>query len=431
VAEYAIKAGGFGELAPRGWAEIAVASLLALNEPRFDSLITAYCQEFGIGSRVASFLVLENDNDYKRLDLQRERGNIIRGDLGQFLDIAWQALGRAITPREAFERFLAKLDARAASPELRTLLGLLGDKDFELPEGDVGGPLMYRRDVPSTYLAERRRDPRSVAPFINESRLLASRDDLPGAVRVLSSIVEQNPGRSDALRLVGYRLLDLKQSAAAARLFRQVQEARPFEAHSYRDLARSLEECGRFGLAAVQYEMILAGTWDRRFHASLKHVAQEEYVHMMRQAVRKNAVRPELAAHFDGRLRQLGWSLVPSDLRVTISWNTDATDIDLWVIEPDGTKCFYGQRSTRNGGELSEDQRQGYGPERYQTRRALPGTYTVIVHNYRPNANLLGGETHVNVVVTRFAGTPQETVQRYNVILKRQDEQIEVCRVKF
>ena len=41
-----------------------------------------------------------------------------------------------------------------------------------------------------------------------------------------------------------------------------------------------------------------------------------------------------------------GWSSMArrqpqSDLRVTISWNTDATDVDLWVIEPDGTKCFY------------------------------------------------------------------------------------------
>src|SRR5262249_28781853 len=154
----------------------------------------------------------------------------------------------------------------------------------------------------------------------------------------------------------------------AVRLFRQVQESRPFEAHSYRDLARSLEECGLVGLAAVQYEIVLAGTWDRRFHASLKHVAREEYAQMMRQAVRKNAIRPRLAGYFTERLQSIGRQFAPSDLRVTISWNTDATDIDLWVIEPDGTKCFYGQRSTRNGGELSEDQREGYGPERYQVR---------------------------------------------------------------
>ena len=46
-----------------------VGSVLELRrDPKLDSLVTAYCQQFGIGSRVASFLVLENQNDYKRLN---------------------------------------------------------------------------------------------------------------------------------------------------------------------------------------------------------------------------------------------------------------------------------------------------------------------------------------------------------------------------
>src|SRR5262249_50100424 len=77
--EYPIDVTPAGELAPRGWAEIAVASLLALNDPELDSLVTAYCQQFGIASRVASFLVLENAADYKRLDLEKERGKTVRG----------------------------------------------------------------------------------------------------------------------------------------------------------------------------------------------------------------------------------------------------------------------------------------------------------------------------------------------------------------
>ena len=61
------------------------------------------------------------------------------------------------------------------------------------------------------------------------------------------------------------------------------------------------------------------------------------------------------------------------DLRVTISWNTDATDVDLWVIEPDGTKVFYQNSNSKSGGELSEDQTQGYGPERYQRGESPAG----------------------------------------------------------
>ena len=98
--------GSGGELAPRAWAEIAVASLLALNDPKLDPLVTAYCQQFGIGSRVASFLVLENENDYKRLNLEEERGKTLTGDLGDFLDELWATLGSRVTARQAFERFL-------------------------------------------------------------------------------------------------------------------------------------------------------------------------------------------------------------------------------------------------------------------------------------------------------------------------------------
>jgi uncharacterized protein YfaP (DUF2135 family) len=159
-------------------------------------------------------------------------------------------------------------------------------------------------------------------------------------------------------------------------------------------------------------------------------VAREEYVRMMQEAVRSKSVSKALADHFGERLEKLAEAQKPADLRVTISWNTDATDIDLWVIEPDGEKCFYQHNRTRSGGELSADQTQGYGPERYQIARAR-GEYKVMVHYFRDNPNLLGGETHVNVVVTRFAGTPRETVERHTVILKQQNEAVEVCRVKY
>ncbi len=284
--------------------------------------------------------------------------------------------------------------------------------------------------MPPTYLTERDADRRNVTPYLAESRRRVNAGDLDGAMRVLSSVIEEYPTRGDALRLVGYRLLDMKQPAQAVRLFQQVQKQRPFEPHSYRDLARSLEESGQFGQAALHYEIVLAGTWDNRFHESLKIVAREEYVRMMQEAVRSKTVSQQLADHFGERLEQMAPGQARSDLRVTISWNTDATDVDLWVIEPDGTKCFYQQKLTKNGGQLSEDQTQGYGPERYQIAKAPAGMYTVIVHYYSANRNLLAGETHVNVVVTRNAGSPQEAVERHTVILKKQGEEVEVCKVK-
>jgi hypothetical protein len=437
--EYVITPDSTSELAARGWGEIVVASLLAVNDPKLDPLVTAYCQQFNIASRAASFLVLENEADYKRLNLEAERGRlIIAGDLSTYLDALWADLGKLLPERAVFVRLLSQIEARIRltggenDAHLRKLLASLTDADFELPEEHRPGTLLQSNQVPVAYLKARKADPRNVVAYVTEARRRADKDDADGAVRALSSVIEQYPGRADALRLVGYRLLDLKQPAQAARLFRQVEQTRPFEAHSYRDLARSLEECGKYGLAAVHYEIVLGGTWDNRFAHALKMVVAEEYAQMMQTALRnKKGLNPALIDQFGERLEKLTRTQQPSDLRVTISWNTDATDVDLWVVEPDGDKCYYQHNRTKNGGELSQDQTQGYGPERYQIARAIPGTYTVFVHYFAANQNLLAGETHVQVTVTRNAGRPNETSERFSVILKKQNEQVEVTQVKY
>src|SRR5262249_32814281 len=54
VQEFPVKITDGSELAPRAWGEVAVSSLLSLHDPKLDELVTAYCQQFNIGSRVAS-----------------------------------------------------------------------------------------------------------------------------------------------------------------------------------------------------------------------------------------------------------------------------------------------------------------------------------------------------------------------------------------
>jgi len=437
VQEYPIDVMEGGDLAPRGWAEIAVGSLLALNDPKLDSLVTAYCQQFNIGSRVASFLVLENEADYKRFNLEEERGRTAAGDLGAFLDRMWNSVAGVVSAKQAFMTFLDRIESRPnqldanTRPQIRKLASLMADKEFDLPANSLQGALLHKPDVPPDYLAKRDANRFDVTTFIAEARRRANAGDVNGAVRVLSSIIEDYPSRGDALRLVGYRLLDLKQPAQAAQLFERVQQQRPFEPHSYRDLARALEDTDNFALAALQYEIILGGTWHNRFGESIKLVAREEYARLMQDAIKKKAVSTKVADYFGERLEHMPEPHATADLRVTISWNTDATDVDLWVFEPDGTKCFYQHNRTKNGGELSQDQTQGYGPERYQVKKALKGKYRILVHYYNSNPNLLAGETHVNVAVTQFAGTPKENTKRYTVILHKRGEEAEVCEVEF
>jgi hypothetical protein len=87
------------------------------------------------------------------------------------------------------------------------------------------------------------------------------------------------------------------------------------------------------------------------------------------------------------RLRALGGStpgldprliaLIDVDLRVTIEWQTEASDVDLWVDEPNGERVIFSAPRSSGGGRLSNDMTQGYGPEEYLMRRAPPGRYEI------------------------------------------------------
>src|SRR5262249_60671180 len=117
---------------------------LALNDPSLDSLVTAYCQEFNIVGRTASFLVLENDADYKRFNLEEERGKTLL-DVGEFLDDAWSKVGRAVRPREAVLTMLNKIETRVPLPQGssgRNLVDKMTDKDCELFAPPIDGALV-------------------------------------------------------------------------------------------------------------------------------------------------------------------------------------------------------------------------------------------------------------------------------------------------
>ncbi len=115
-------------------------------------------------------------------------------------------------------------------------------------------------------------------------------------------------------------------------------------------------------------------------------------------------------------------------LAVTITWNTK-TDVDLWVFEPGGEKCFYANRKTKQGGLLHEDNTVGFGPEHYTADKVAPGEYVVKVHMYSTHTKD-PVPTIVTIDVTRDAGTAQATHQTFTARLAKSGDLVEVTRVK-
>ena len=89
-----------------------------------------------------------------------------------------------------------------------------------------------------------------------------------------------------------------------------------------------------------------------------------------------------------------------------LSWDADNTDIDLWVIDPNGERAFYGRRLTYQGGRMSNDFTGGYGPEEFSLRTAKPGTYTVRAQFYGHNQQIVAPATTLMLTFSTGFGTP-------------------------
>src|SRR4051795_2826538 len=87
--------------------------------------------------------------------------------------------------------------------------------------------------------------------------------------------------------------------------------------------------------------------------------------------------------------------------RVRISWDTAATDVDLHVWDPSGHHAWFREPTGIPGGELSEDDRYGFGPEYFLDNP--PGRTLTFGLCYFDDSG--GGATRVSVRLTDPDGT--------------------------
>ncbi len=110
-------------------------------------------------------------------------------------------------------------------------------------------------------------------------------------------------------------------------------------------------------------------------------------------------------------------SLVPPmALRATLTWNTNGTDVDFWITDPNGEKCYYANRTTSSGLTLDTDDTNGYGPENITTESIIPGDYLVQVHYYsdHDSENAIGSDCVV--VIRQDENSNQPPVNYYGYL---------------
>lgn len=138
------------------------------------------------------------------------------------------------------------------------------------------------------------------------------------------------------------------------------------------------------------------------------------------QAVPKSWKRPFVSVGSAPAFAQ-PTGLGTGDLQVTLTWDTDFSDVDLYVLEPSSTWVFYGA-PTGPTASLDFDDTEGFGPENIfvPPGAAASGTYSVAIDMY--NLDGITTDTNCTIRVTTFDGTPSEQQQTFNRVLTPADE---------
>jgi tetratricopeptide (TPR) repeat protein len=268
----------------------------------------------------------------------------------------------------------------------------------------------------SVYLEQREENEGSSAFFLDVSDFFLEQKQPGLALRILSNVAEMELENPQLLRILGYRLMQIGRPKLAVAVFEEVLNMREEEPQSYRDLALALAADEQYQRAVDLLRQVVEGKWNGRF-PEIELTALNEM----------NAILATCGKELEpGNLDKRLLKNLPVDVRVILTWDADNTDMDLWVIDPNGEKCFYSHRDTQIGGHISPDYTGGYGPEEFLLKRAQPGKYLVHVNYYGNRQQVIAGATTIQLEMTTDFGKPISKTEAVTLRLQDSKEVIKV-----
>ena len=250
---------------------------------------------------------------------------------------------------------------------------------------------------------------RSPAFYLDVAEWLFRKKRTDEAVQMALSALDMPLANDATLMVVGDRLMRYGRIDRALWLLDRLVYLTPDKPQPLRGLALALivqaeqpdtpvaVRAANYRRAADLLNTVIVTPWDSDYDGI-------ELISLMEL----NRIIPRLPAGqspLDPRLT----ALLDVDIRVVLEWNTDDSDMDLWVLEPSGDTAIYSYPKTRIGGRLSNDMTRGYGPEEYLLRRAPRGEYQIKANVYAPDALDPNGATTVRARLYRNWGRPNES----------------------
>ncbi|RZL37320.1 MAG: DUF2135 domain-containing protein [Pedobacter sp.] len=227
--------------------------------------------------------------------------------------------------------------------------------------------------------------------------------DSTRALTILSSIADLDLENADLYKVLAYKLKQTGNYNQALFVTEKVLQWRPMDAQSYRDYALALADVGMYQKALDNLYKVLTQSYNSQT-ASRDEGIEEIIIAEINNLITKYGNKLNTSA-IDKRLIQS----LPVDVRVVLNWNKNDTDIDLWVTDPKGEKCYYSDPATEIGGRLSDDFTSGYGPEQFMLKKAMNGKYKIEVNYYGDRQFTISGPTTVTAeIYTRYSTGRQQ-----------------------
>ena len=244
--------------------------------------------------------------------------------------------------------------------------------------------------------------------YIEVADFFFQKGDKDKATRVLSNVIELDLENPELLKLVAKRYLDEGMFEIAFQIYQSVRDLRPEEPQSHRDLALAYEAAGEYQKALDLFVYVLDTEWER--FEEIKPVVIVELNHLISKYGKQLNLKDVNEAYIQH---------MPLDIRIVLDWSSNDNDIDLWVVDPNGEKCYYSNANTALGGRISRDFTRGYGPEEFSLKEAIRGTYIVYVNYFSESRQRITGP--VTVYCTLFTNYGKENEARERIALQLVD----------
>ena len=253
------------------------------------------------------------------------------------------------------------------------------------------------------------------------------------ALRILSNLSELKIDDVALLRTYAWRLREAGDYDDAILVLRKVAKIRSDEAISWRDLALTLTMRGKAkkNAADVQealelYRKVIYTPWyDEGIREDAIWVALqaiEEWNELAEWAKRQGLSGKIKMPAMDSKFRQN----LAMDIRITMNWDADSTDIDLHVVEPSGYEVYYSEPCSPTGGMISHDIVTGYGPEEFLHKYAPKGDYTVMTKYFSSHQERLVGPATITVTFYTNWGRSNQKSETMTLRLEEENEKVKV-----